>query len=89
MGNDRPTMPPTTRELVALWGAKIHKGERIMLDALVQCYPKSLTREQLSAKTGYSLTSSTFDNYVRSLCRNHLAARDGNVITASDTLFPA
>jgi hypothetical protein len=85
LGPDRQTVPPTTADLVALWGSKLKKGARRMLQEIVSVYPKTISRERL----GEALEkSSTFDAYLTDLRRNGLMTSDSGAYRASDELFP-
>lgn len=54
--------PPTREERIAFWGGRLGKAERTFLDVLTAAYPDSLTKEEISERTGYSATSSSFSN---------------------------
>lgn len=54
--------PPTREERLAFWGSRLGKAERTFLEVLAEAYPESLTKEELSERTGYSGTSSSFSN---------------------------
>lgn len=53
---------PTGEERVAFWNSKLQKCERQLLAALVEAYPKVLSKAELSAASGYSVSSSGFAN---------------------------
>jgi hypothetical protein len=59
-----PDVPPapTRDERLAFWVGRLGKAERTFLEVLAAAYPDSLTKEELSERTGYSATSSSFSN---------------------------
>jgi hypothetical protein len=65
----------------------LRRGEWRMLEALVQAYPKALTRDALGAHTGYTASGGTFGTYLGTLRRNGLIEVDGAHVRASQTLF--
>lgn len=54
--------PPTREERLSFWGSRLGKAERTFLEVLAEAYPDSLTKEEISERTGYSATSSSFSN---------------------------
>lgn len=87
LGSDVPAAPTSTDEMLSIWRGALRKGEREMLDALVDAYPNSLTREELAEETGFTVTGGTFGTYLGVLRRNGLADVSGNEVSASETLF--
>jgi hypothetical protein len=47
---------------VAYWSARLGKAERAVLDVLVEAFPREVDRQEISERTGYSLTSSALPN---------------------------
>jgi hypothetical protein len=62
-GNVEP-MPTDAETLLQHWRGVLEKAERFMLDALATADGLPLTKEQLSERTGYSITSSSFANAI-------------------------
>ena len=89
LGADLPPAPQTTDEVLAMWEQALKKGEWRLLEALVQVYPKPLSREALGEHTGYTATGGTFGTYLGTLRRNGLVEVDGDEVRASATLFVA
>jgi DNA-binding IclR family transcriptional regulator len=58
-----------------------------MLEALVQVYPKGLTRDELGERTGYTASGGTFGTYLGTLRRNGLIDVDGDQVRTSEALF--
>lgn len=59
--------PPKGRELAMWWGNKLGQCERMMLETIVQAGEVPISKESLSAATGYSITSSSFSNALSKL----------------------
>jgi hypothetical protein len=77
---------PTGADLVKWWMDKLGKAERHMLAVLVEAAPMSLTRAELSERSGYSLTSSGFANALGKLRSLGLIVGRGDDNRASDEL---
>lgn len=77
---------PTGQELIRYWLGKLGKCERGILECLTAEYPNALTSEELSARTGYSVTSSGFTNSLSKLRVLELINR-GQPIRASEGFF--
>lgn len=82
-----PPAPSTTEELQEMWKQRLLKGEREMLDVLIEEYPTELTREELGERVGRTFSGGTFKNYLGTLRRNGLAKVEGDSVRASETLF--
>lgn len=65
--------PPTGPALVDWWLARVSPAEATFLRALVDAYPAPLSREEIAARTGRSLTSSQFNPTLRDLVDRELA----------------
>jgi uncharacterized protein len=88
LGQDAPREPQSPEELRDMWLQALRPAERAMLGALLDHYPEPLSREELSAETGYSLTSSSFSAALSVLRRHELIEDRGDrQVRASDTLF--
>jgi len=81
-------LPAPGRQLIDYWLSKLGKAERAMLTALVQAYPRSLTREELGEASGYSPSSGHFDNTLGRLRTLELVTGGrGAPLKAADALF--
>jgi hypothetical protein len=89
LGDDVPSQPTTTEELVSLWSSKFTGKVNEMLRVLVDQYPNGMSKDQLGETVGISPASSTFRNYLSMLRSNELLGKtaEGD-LKASDTLFP-
>lgn len=87
LGVDVPPPPRTTQEIIAIWRNALRSGERRMLDTLVAAYPRGLSKADLGAETGFTVSGGTFSAYLGMLRRNGLAEVRGDEVRAADTLF--
>jgi hypothetical protein len=79
-GRDRAVAPQgkiTPALLVSRIMSKIDAPARKLLDALVQAYPRPMTREQLAAATGYRPDTGHFGNLISELTGPEIAVRVG------------
>lgn len=76
---------PTGAELRQHWLSTLPQGERRVLEEAIDVYPKTISRDELTAKTEYK--RSTRDLYVQLLQRRKLVTTDRAGVRASDTLF--
>jgi uncharacterized protein len=76
---------PTGTALQDHWLAKLSGGEREILAILVDAYPSSVTREDLSETTGYKRSSR--NTYLQRLKARDLIVVDGELVAASGDLF--
>ncbi len=53
---------PTGQALVDFWMEKLSKAERAILGALVDAYPKALTKEMIATVAGYEPNGGGFNN---------------------------
>lgn len=53
---------PQGRDLVAHWLGKLGKAERVILQVVVDAYPRALPKEVIAEKTGYEATGGGFQN---------------------------
>lgn len=58
---------PKGKELVELWISRLEKAPAMMLEAIAQSHPRSLTREELGELTGYEPHTSTFRGGIAAL----------------------
>lgn len=77
-------VPPARQERIELFRRVLAGGERALFDAVLQ---GAATKEALSAAAGYSYTSSTFDQYLRTLRRNGLIEVDGETIRLGEAVI--
>ena len=79
LGSDMPQTPTCTEEVVSLWGKKLRKGAREMLDVLVNHRGASIDRESLGRAVGMEPSGGTFAAYLSDLKQAGLivVARDG------------
>jgi hypothetical protein len=78
----------SSRELAALWGSKMKRGARQMLEALMEAYPKPLSKAQLASAAGIEEGTGTFRAYIgankSSGCADQTGPRD---LVAGHALF--
>lgn len=79
--------PLTATELQDHYRTILRAGARAMLDALIEAYPRPLTRDELGEATGLATSGGTFSTYLGDLTRNGLAERDRDGITATEVLI--
>jgi hypothetical protein len=76
---------PTGRGLLHHWNSKLGKAERAILEATIEAWPASLTRDEVAERTGYSPTSSGFANALSKLRTLELIGGRGEIV-ADETL---
>jgi hypothetical protein len=79
--------PPTGGALIDWWLGKLDNAERVFLRALIDAYPRWVTREEIAAATGRSLTSSAFNPTLRDLVDRDLAEESDRTYRAADVFF--
>jgi hypothetical protein len=77
---------PTGPALIDYWRARLGKAERLILEALTECYPDGLTKEEVAAKAGYEANGGGFNNALGRL-RTLELVQGGGELRASDNLF--
>lgn len=77
----------TPEETRQMWLNALPSYESDLLRKLIEFYPASLTRDELSKYTGRSLTSSAFHSSISSLLKNDLIDNSNGEVRASDNLF--
>lgn len=88
LGADIPDTPTTTEEVVSLWGEKLRKGAREMLDVLVHHGGNSVSRESLGRQVSMESSGGTFAAYLSDLRQAGLIVVDRDGIRANEeTLF--
>ena len=76
---------PTGAALRVHWLTTLPEGERRILTELIDAYPNSVDRNDLSAATGYKRSSR--DTYLQRLRSRQLITTDGGAPRAADVLF--
>lgn len=77
---------PVGSELQDWWRHRLSKGERALLDVLIEAYPEAVTNEALEEATKYKATSRY--EYMRQLAAKKLVSKAGRgLVMASPTLF--
>lgn len=71
----------------ALWLGKLGGCERKILEWLIEHYPMDFHKDAIAEATGYSVTSSSFQNSMSKLRTLELITR-GPAVKATETLFP-
>lgn len=79
---------PAAQALVDYWLGRLGRAEAAILRALLSSWPEPLTKEDISAASGYSLTSSSFANALGRLRSLELAIGYGDIV-ADETLGTA
>lgn len=79
--------PPTTEEILGLWRSNLRAGERRILDALIDVYPREIERNELAIRTEFEPTGGTYGTYLSVLRRNGLVEERQRKLRASPTLF--
>jgi hypothetical protein len=77
---------PTGKQLQHHWLSTLPQGEKAILQALINAYPKAVTRDELSEKTGYLRSSR--DTYLQRMSSKEVIVIVGRgEVKASETLF--
>ncbi len=84
LGSDYEPLP-TGEALQAHWLQKLPSGESVILAALIEVWPNSMTREEIDAATDYKRSSR--DAYIQRLKSRMLVEVNGREITATNVLF--
>jgi hypothetical protein len=78
---------PDLTERIRLWGGKVGGCSRALLESVWGNHPRPITREDLAEVTGYSVTSSTFQNGLSTLRVLDLIVSDrGGPVSLSEEL---
>ncbi|MBS1722690.1 MAG: DUF87 domain-containing protein [Armatimonadetes bacterium] len=64
--------PQTKQEVLDMWRSALRAGERKMLDAVLAAHPSGLSRTELGAQAGFTVSGGTFGAYLGNLRRNAL-----------------
>ncbi len=76
---------PTGDQLREHWMAKLPEGERRILSIVADAYPKGVSRDAISEKTGYKRSSR--DTYLQKLTARRLVVQGHEGILAAEELF--
>ncbi len=77
---------PTGKELQEYWMKELPRGEALILSHLIQAYPDSVSRNELTEKTSYK--QSARDTYISRLTSRELLNISGQgLVRASENLF--
>ena len=79
--------PLNPTELQDHYRGVLRRGAATMLDALIDAYPRSLTKDELGAAAEITTTGGTFSTYLSDLTRNGLARKTDTGIIATDILI--
>lgn len=77
---------PQGQELLEHWLRQLGKAERAALQALVEVYPRQLTKEELAQRAGYEAAGGGFNNALSRLRTLELIGGRGE-LRASEDLF--
>lgn len=78
----------TPQAVIMYWLQKLSSGPAKMLKVITDHWPGTVTKEQLSKLSGYSLTSGTFEEYVRQLKQKQfITITDKKELQASQYLY--
>ena len=84
LGADVPDTPVSTEEVVALWGEKLRKGAREMLDVLVRHKGRPVDRADLGAAINMEPSGGTFSAYLSDLKQAGLIVVDRDGVRANE-----
>lgn len=77
---------PTGEDLQNYWLSNLPQGEAAILQMLIDAYPDSVSRDELSQKTGYQRSSR--DAYIQRMASKEIVVAVGRgEVKASETLF--
>lgn len=86
LGLDIP-QPQSPQELLDMWLEALNGGEQRLLKALMEAYPRSLSRADLAQMTNFTVGGGAFNAALATLRNNGLARVDGQQVRASETFF--
>lgn len=82
-----PSEVQTSENIREMWRSKFTGGALRMLDALLNIYPNSMSKEDLANEVGLTYGTGTWGTYLSGLKSNDLIEIDGNMLKANETLF--
>lgn len=86
-GNDLPSTPMNTREVLAVWEPKLSLGARRMLGALISTN-RPMSKEELGEAAQVSSAGGSFDTYLSSLKTAQLVIKTGKTFEVNrEVLF--
>lgn len=77
---------PTGRQLLQHWLGQLGRAEREALETIANAYPRSITKDDVAARTGYAANGGGFNNALSRLRTLDLISGRGE-LRASDDLF--
>lgn len=80
-------LPNDPASLISYWSKFLEPGPSKMFQILAACFPDSMSKQELSEQSGYSLTSSTFGIYVGKLKTLQLVDETNKRLSATDSIF--
>lgn len=83
LGENIPETPTTTQEVVQLWGEKLRKGAREMLDVLVNHRGHPVAKDDLGSAVGMEPSGGTFAAYLSDLKQAGLIIVDRDGVRAN------
>lgn len=83
-----PPAPTTHEETVEMWKRNLRAGAGRMLQAVVDLYPESISKQELAEQAGFAASGGTYQTYLSILRRNGLVRVQGDEVTATEVLFP-
>lgn len=83
----QPGNPLSTKEMIEMWGSKLKRGAREILNLLVESYPMAWSKEDIGVEVGMEPGGGTFQTYISTLRRNNLIEVEDGKLRASDSLF--
>lgn len=87
LGDDYEKIPKGSESIIAFWKKKLDKGPSRMFAIMAENYPATMTRTELSERSGYSMTSSTFSIYINILKSLEIVSEISGAIKAADEIF--
>ncbi len=84
---DYEPVPTDSDTVIEFWINKLDAGPAKMLKILCDHWPNSISRQQLSEQSGYSMSSSTFAVHISTLFTLKLITKPQGMLKASDALF--
>ncbi len=76
---------PMGEELQSYWLSRLGKGERAILEVLLEAWPNEISREELGRAAGYEASGGSFGTYLSRLRTKELI--DSDQLKASDAFF--
>jgi uncharacterized protein len=77
---------PSGQALIDHWRGQLGKAERAILDAVIEAYPNSLTKEEVASRANYEASGGGFNNALGKLRTLELINGRGE-LKATDEFF--